>query len=126
MANTSGSITTTQKNHLNNMNRAAQDVGLGTRLTQLPTQLVTGSYTLQAADVAGVSTTVFDGFTKQKGFIVQATRSGSFISGSAVAAGAVISKFSAVLSGSSLVVYSGSTLTASTLAAADVLTYIIF
>ena len=101
-------------------------MGLGTRLTQFPVQLIAGSYTLVAGDVAGLSTTVFPGFTGEKGFIVQATRSGSFISGSAVLAGQVISKFSAVLSGSSLVVYSGSTLTSSTLAAADVLNYIIF
>ena len=122
--NTSGSLTTTSINHLNNMNRAAQDVALGTRLDQMT--MVSGSYTLVAADVAGVSTTVLNGFTGETGYILQATRSGSFISGSAVAAGAVITKFGAVLSGSSLVVYSGSTLTASTLAAADVLNYIIF
>ena len=115
MANTSGSLTTTQINHLNNMNRAAQDVALGTRLSKMAGLFST--YTVVQADTIGTKTTAFDGFTGEKGYIVQAYRSGSAISGSYVGA---------YLSGSSLVVKTGSSISGSGFTTGDVLNYMIF
>jgi hypothetical protein len=124
-ANTTGSLTTTSVNHLNMMNRAAQDVALGTRLSQLPTQMVSGSYTLVLADTIGTKVTQFDGFTGEKAAIVTATRSGSPISGSPVS-GTVTAPWRYALSGSSLNVYTGSSVSGSTFTTGDNLAYIIF
>jgi uncharacterized YccA/Bax inhibitor family protein len=122
-ANTSGSLTTTQVNHLNNMNRAAQDVALGTRLKRMPGN--SGTYTLVLADTIGTKTTVFDGFTGEVGYILQAYRSGSAISGSAIGTGTLVT-WGAYLSGSSLVVKTGSSVSGSAFTTGDVLNYMIF
>jgi hypothetical protein len=109
------SISTTQKKHLNNMNRAAQDVQLGTILAALPAALSTGSYAVQSADLLGASTIKLTGFTGMVGFILQNRRSGS----------QVTTEIDATISGSSVVVKSGSSLVttsaSNTLAAGDAL-----
>ena len=123
MANTSGSLTTTQVNHLNNMNRAAQDVALGTRLKAMPA--VSGTYTLVLADTIGTKTTSLTGFTGEVGYVLQAYRSGSNISGSGLGTG-TLSTWGAYLSGSSLVVKTGSSVSGSAFTTGDVLNYLIF
>jgi hypothetical protein len=111
-------ISATQKKHLNNMNRAAQDVQLGTILSNL--SLSSGSYTVLAADLLGVSTISLPGFTGMKGFIVQDRRSGSQIT----------TEIDANISGSNVVVKSGSSVvtvsSSATLVAGDALYYTTF
>jgi hypothetical protein len=144
-------LTSKQKTHLNNMNRAADDVSLGTvindliasgsntgtlsttvtalsasattaanQLAGLPSHIIAGSYTVQNADLVGSASIILGGFTGIKGFMVQDYRSGSQISGSSIV------KVGISISGSNLVINSGSTLSGSTLALNDILNYILF
>jgi hypothetical protein len=69
-------ITTTVKNELNKMNRAAKDAVLGTRLYNMGT-LTTGSYTSDSADANGSAIIIPTGQTGITGFQVQNFRSGS-------------------------------------------------
>jgi hypothetical protein len=120
MAVNSGSVTmtSTQIARLNQSMEAAQNVQLGTRLSKMPA--VSGSYTVVTADLVGVSTILLSGYSGIRGFIVQDYRSGSQVSASA------LYKVGMGVSGSNLVVNSGSTLSGSTLIVGDVLNYILF
>jgi hypothetical protein len=144
-------FTSKQKTHLNNMNRAADDVSLGTvindliasgsntgtlsttvgalsasattaanQLAGLPAHIVAGSYTVQNADLIGGSTILLAGYTGLKGFMLQDYRGGSQISGS------ILNKVGIAITGSNLVINSGSSLSGSSLVLGDVLSYILF
>ena len=95
------SISTTQKNHLNKMNKSAKDVSLGTMLTDLIASgssvtgtlavsvstmeeashfLTTGSFAVTAAQHSASSILLSTGTTGIRGFTVQVIRSGSCLS----------------------------------------------
>jgi|WetSurMetagenome_2_1015567.scaffolds.fasta_scaffold148742_1 hypothetical protein len=71
-------ITTTQKNHLNNMNRSADDVSLGTRIYNLG-NIATGSWVVTGAQQNASSIIIDTGLGSSSGQIVQLYRSGSVV-----------------------------------------------
>ena len=76
------SYTTKQKNDLNRMNRAAQNVTLGTTLDGLVTNMnVSGSLTVTSAQATASAITIQTAVSAIEGKIVQASRSGSQIYG---------------------------------------------
>ena len=78
----SGSFTKVQINHLNNSNRAADDIKLGTFLDKLNNaSFVSGSYTVTGTDSGGSKITLSTGLGTVKGYILDGFRSGSKISG---------------------------------------------
>ena len=79
----SGSFTTLQVNHLNNMNRAADDIKLGTFLNKLNSGsfIISGSYTATGTDSGGSKITLSTGLGTVKGYILDGFRSGSKITG---------------------------------------------
>lgn len=69
------SISTTQKNHLNKMNRAAKDVGLGNMVSMLA---ASGSLTSGSVTATGATVNITTGFSSVPSmWIVQSSRSGS-------------------------------------------------
>lgn len=93
------SITTTQKNHLNKMNKAAKDVSLGNLIQTMASgsPVTAGTTVVSSAQASASSVTIQTGLSTITGFQVQAFRSGSFMPG-----------INVVSSGSNLVVTSGS------------------
>ena len=75
-------ITTTQKNHLNKMNRAAADVQLGTILQGLQGAgtFVSGSHTVTTAEASASRVVLTTGLTSVNGFYNSYLRSGSPVS----------------------------------------------
>lgn len=71
-------LTSKQINHLNNMNRASDDVNLGTRLNVTPSA---GSGVVNATDISGSVVTIASGNDAIKGYMVQVSRSGSILAG---------------------------------------------
>lgn len=75
------SLTSTQINHINRMNRASQDVRLGTLVDGFVSHQVTsGSLTASASQASASAITVSTGLDSISGYIVQGFRSGSAIS----------------------------------------------
>ena len=92
-------ISTANAAKLNKMNRAAQNVSLGTVLKGLDTAIrSSGSYTAIAADASASSVTIATGLTGVKGFIAQVYTSGS-----------QKSSIKVINSGSNLTITAGST-----------------
>lgn len=126
----------TQIKHLNKMNKASQDVTLGTvvndlivsasattgtaavQLANLPTQIVSGSYAFVSGDLAGLTVTHIPAVTGAKTYIAQIRRSGSPVSGSTVA-------ITLNATGSYLDVCSGSTFGPTQLSAGDIINYVV-
>lgn len=73
-------ITTAQKNKLNKMNRASQDVGIGTLLQKIDGPFSSGSHTVTATEINASAIYLETGQTSITGFIVQRYMSGSQIS----------------------------------------------
>jgi len=75
-------ITTTQKNHLNKMNRASADVQLGTLLQGLQGAgtIITGSHTVTTAEASASRVVLTTGLTAVSGFFNSYLRSGSPLS----------------------------------------------
>ena len=69
-------ITATQKNKLNKMNRASQDVSLGTLVQGFQGASAT---TVSAAQASASSVAVATGLTSVTGFVFQQYRSGSLV-----------------------------------------------
>ena len=103
------SLSSTNVNKLNKMNRAAQDASLGTRIALAP---ISGSYVALTADASGSAITIATGQTDLTGHMVQASRSGS-----------QLSIVNVVNSGSNLSITSGGTWK---IAAGDVINYIVY
>lgn len=69
------SISTTQKNHLNKMNRAAKDVGLGNMISKLS---ASGSLTSGSVTATGATVNITTGFSSVPSmWMIQPSRSGS-------------------------------------------------
>ena len=84
-------ISTTQKNHLNKMNRSAKDVSLGTVLQNLQ-GLTSGSLSVTTAQMSASAVTVYNSAATLGFYMFQVTRSGSTLA----------TIFNAVRSGGSL------------------------
>ena len=111
-------ISITQKNHLNKMNKAAKDVSLGTLLvgleglTSLGT-VVSGSYAITSAEANASRVVVTTGLTSVKAFFSSYLRTGSPVAAT-VCSGSV---------GGTLTVLNNNS---ASLVAADVVSYIAF
>jgi hypothetical protein len=109
------SISTANKNRLNKMNRAAQNVSLGDRLQYLGT-MASGSLTVSAAEMNGSRVVVTPGIATIGGFIGQVDRSGSIVTHQM--------KFTAGSVAGTMIASSGSGYFGIT--AGDVITYVAF
>jgi hypothetical protein len=124
------SLTSKQKSQLTKMNRAAQNVELGTLIGGMALNaVVTGSAVVVTNSHASASTVIIDtGLTSSIGQIVQVRRSGSNVITPTTLAtsGSTFSNIKVTNTGSYLIVSACSTASCVSLAAGDIVSWIAF
>jgi hypothetical protein len=109
------SISTANKNRLNHMNRAAQNVNLGTMIQNMGV-VSTGSWTVTAAQASASRVDIATGLASVGGFMLAARRSGSPLH---------LAAYSGSVPGT-LIAIKDPTVTGSAIATGDIVSFVAF